>query len=215
MACEISRRSQETMIGSLANLVSKAMSLLAIWRSSTAARTTSRMSWSSICGLGMRAKAENSSTMRVTSPTWRMMVSVQRSKTSRSSVITLPYLRLMRSAESCMGVSGFLISWAMRRATSAHAEVRCAEHQLGDVVEGERPSRSRSSPSASWVTRTAKLRSSPPMVSVTCRCGRPRAWGRCSRPAGSANSGTASARSCPTSSSSARRAASAPSGWPA
>ena len=74
----------------------------------------------------MRAKAENSSTMRVTSPTWRMMVSVQRSKVSRSSTITLPYLRRMRSAESCIGVSGFLISCAMRRATSAQAEVRCA-----------------------------------------------------------------------------------------
>ena len=115
------------MIGSLPTLVSKAISAVVICRSSTAARTTSRMSWSSICGLGVRAKAENSSTMRVTSPTWRMMVSVQRSKISRSSVITLPYLRRRRSAESCIGVSGFLISWAMRRATSAQAEVRCAE----------------------------------------------------------------------------------------
>ena len=35
-------------------------------------------------GAGMRAKAENSSTMRPMSPTWRMMVSVQRSKVSRS-----------------------------------------------------------------------------------------------------------------------------------
>ena len=75
--------------------------------------------------------------MRVTSPTWRMMVSVQRSKVSRSSTITLPYLRRRRSAESCIGVSGFLISWAMRRATSAQAEVRCADDQLGDVVEGQ------------------------------------------------------------------------------
>ena len=126
MAWEISRRSQETITGSFGSFLSKLMSCEAIWRSSTEARTTSRMSWSSICGLGMRAKAENSSTMRVTSPTWRMMVSVHRSKTSRSSVITLPYLRRRRSAESCMGVSGFLISWAMRRATSAQAEVRCA-----------------------------------------------------------------------------------------
>ena len=70
------------MIGSLPTLVSKAISTVVICRSSTAARTTSRMSWSSICGLGVRAKAENSSTMRVTSPTWRMMVSVQRSKVS-------------------------------------------------------------------------------------------------------------------------------------
>ena len=38
----------------------------------------------------------------------------------------LPYLRRMRSAASWIGVSGFLISWAMRRATSAQAAVRCA-----------------------------------------------------------------------------------------
>ena len=65
--------------------------------------------------------------MRVTSPTWRMMVSVHRSKVSTSSVIIRPYLRRRRSAESCIGVKGFLISWAMRRATSAQADVRCAE----------------------------------------------------------------------------------------
>ena len=33
------------------------------------------------------------------------------------------------------GVSGFLISWAMRRATSAQAEVRWAVDEFGDVVE--------------------------------------------------------------------------------
>ena len=40
--------------------------------------------------------------------------------------MVLPYLRRSRSAESWIGVSGFLISWAMRRAMSAQAEVRCA-----------------------------------------------------------------------------------------
>jgi len=44
-----------------------------------------------------------------------------------SSMMTLPNLRRIRSAESWIGVSGFLISWAMRRATSPQAEVRCAE----------------------------------------------------------------------------------------
>ena len=39
---------------------------------------------------GMRAKAENSSTIRPMSSTCRMMVSVHWSKTSRSSVMTLP-----------------------------------------------------------------------------------------------------------------------------
>ena len=41
--------------------------------------------------------------------------------------MTEPYFRRMRSAESWIGVSGFLISWAMRRATSPHADVRWAE----------------------------------------------------------------------------------------
>ena len=59
--------------------------------------------------------------------TWRMMVSVHCWKTAGSSVIDLPYLRRRRSAESWIGVSGFLISWAMRRAMSAQAEVRWAE----------------------------------------------------------------------------------------
>src|SRR5712691_6189516 len=49
------------------------------------------------------------------------------SNTALSSVMTLPNLRRIRSADSWIGVSGFLISWAMRRATSPHAEVRCAE----------------------------------------------------------------------------------------
>ena len=55
-----------------------------------------------------------------------MIVSVHLSKISRSVVIELAYLRRMRSAESWIGVSGFLISCAMRRATSAQADVRCA-----------------------------------------------------------------------------------------
>ena len=42
------------------------------------------------CVVGMRAKAENSSTMRPMSATCRMMVLVHWSKTSRSSVMTLP-----------------------------------------------------------------------------------------------------------------------------
>ena len=80
-----------------------------------------------ITGVGMRAKDENSSTMRPISPTWRMMVSMHWRKISGSVVTSPIYLRFSRSAESWMGVSGFLISWAMRRATSAQAAVRCAE----------------------------------------------------------------------------------------
>ena len=66
------------------------------WNRNTASRTISRMSWSSITGLGMRAKAENSSTILPMSDTWRMMVSVHCSNTSRSLVMESPYLRRMR-----------------------------------------------------------------------------------------------------------------------
>ncbi len=120
----------------------------------------------------MRAKDENSSTMRPMSPTWRMIVSVHWSKTSRSSAMTLPNFRRSRSAESWIGVSGFLISWAMRRATSAQAELRCADDEVGDVVEGDdiavRAGRSR----RSVVTRTLMVRSRPPRMTVI--------WSRCS-----------------------------------
>jgi len=61
------------------------------------------------------------------SSTWRTIVSVHWRKISASSLMTGPYLRRSRSADSWIGVSGFLISWAMRRATSAQAEVRCAD----------------------------------------------------------------------------------------
>ena len=36
-----------------------------------------------------------------------------------------------------MGVSGFLISWAMRRATSCHAADFCARRQFREIVEHE------------------------------------------------------------------------------
>ena len=50
--------------------------------------------------------------------------------------ISFAYLRRSRSAESWIGVSGFLISCAMRRATSAQAALRCAESKIGHIVEG-------------------------------------------------------------------------------
>ena len=78
-------------------------------------------------GWGMRAKEENSSTMRPMSPTWRTMVSAHWAKVSGSEVISLVKRRFRRSALSMMGVRGFLISWAMRRATSAQAALRWAD----------------------------------------------------------------------------------------
>ena len=52
-------------------------------------------------GFGIRAKEENSSTMRPMSPTWRMMVSIERLNDERSAAsIWPPNLRPSRSAES-------------------------------------------------------------------------------------------------------------------
>ena len=48
-------------------------------------------------------------------------------KPSMSVVISRAKRRFSRSAESWIGVSGFLISCAIRRATSAQAALRCAE----------------------------------------------------------------------------------------
>src|SRR6266851_5352011 len=69
-------------------------------RSNCACRTVSATSSPSITGFGIRAKRENSSTIRLISSTCRTIVSVHCSKMALSSVITLPNLRRIRSAES-------------------------------------------------------------------------------------------------------------------
>src|SRR3546814_7168582 len=84
-------------------------------------------------GDGIRAKDVDSSTMRPISPTWRTIVSVQTVKVSGSLLISFRYFRLRRSAESWIGVSGFLISCAMRRATSAHAALRRSEEHTSEL----------------------------------------------------------------------------------
>ena len=77
-------------------------------------------------GSGIRANCENSSTIRLSSLVWRTMTSVIRSSCSDSSPTCGENLRLMRSADNRIGVKGFLISWAIRRATSPQAAIRCA-----------------------------------------------------------------------------------------
>ena len=134
-ACEISRRSNFAGIVLGFGLELDVDVRVADALQETTCRAVSATSSAVITGFGMRAKRENSSTMRLMSSTWRTIVSVHCSNTALSSVMTLPYLRFSRSAESWIGVSGFLISCAMRRAMSAQAEVRCAVHQVGDVVE--------------------------------------------------------------------------------
>ncbi len=83
------------------------------------------------CGraVGNRANVENSSTRVRTVSTAPAMVSAQlwsTCKEAASGGVPRSRWRRMRSAESAIGVSGFLISWATRRATSRQAACFCA-----------------------------------------------------------------------------------------
>ena len=64
--------------------------------------------------------------MRRMSPACRAMTSAYCSSATRSASGSFDALRRSRSADSWIGVSGFLISCAIRRATSPHAAMRCA-----------------------------------------------------------------------------------------
>jgi len=153
-----------------------------------------------MAGLGIRAKAENSSTMRLISSTWRTIVAVHWSNTSRSVRMTLPYLRRIRSADSWIGVSGFLISWAMRRATSPQAEVRWAWTR--SVMSSSVTTAPRAPPGAcSPVTRTVTVRSSlrSPRVRVSWICCCTARWRASPSASTGASSGTAAPRGWPTS----------------
>ena len=76
--------------------------------------------------LGVRAYSLNALTICFIASTCWMIVCVARSSSSISAPSVFKYLRRSRSAESWIGVSGFLISCASRRATSPHAASRCA-----------------------------------------------------------------------------------------
>ena len=106
-ACEIRRRSNCARSGSSLMSVTISRSGCPTRIRNTTCRTASATSSPSITGFGILAKRENSSTIRLMLSTWRTMVSVHCSNTALSSVITLPNLRRMRSAESWIGVSGF------------------------------------------------------------------------------------------------------------
>ena len=76
------------------------------------------------CAVGKRARVENSSTSVRRVSTAPPMVSAQLWRTSSEAASggePRSRCRRMRSAESAMGVNGFLISCATRRATSRHA----------------------------------------------------------------------------------------------
>ncbi|MNL63066.1 hypothetical protein D3C87_1871570 [compost metagenome] len=66
--------------------------------------------------------------MRFIAATWLTIVAAPRFSTSASEVSNFGESFICRrSAESWIGVSGFLISWASRRATSPQATERWAE----------------------------------------------------------------------------------------
>ena len=83
---------------------------MASFCSTTASRSRAAMSVSSRSGSGIRAKRLNSSTIRRRSLVWRTITSAYCSRASRWSPTSGPNLRHIRSAESWIGVSGFLIS---------------------------------------------------------------------------------------------------------
>jgi hypothetical protein len=74
----------------------------------------------------MRAKRENSSTIRLSCETSETIVFVPSSMACGVSASALRNFLAIRSAESWIGVSGFLISCAMRFAASFHAASFCA-----------------------------------------------------------------------------------------
>ena len=72
----------------------------------TARSTIARQSSGFSTGAGMRAKDENSSTIRPISSTWRMIVSVQIRKVSTSFLISFRYLRLDARRRIVLGSAG-------------------------------------------------------------------------------------------------------------
>ena len=196
-AWRISRRSQRAIGPRSGISVVQAIFGRAVFCNISASRAMRPTSSRLICGCGMRAKAENSSTMRPISPTWRIMVSAHCAKVSGSETISRVKRRFRRSAESWIGVSGFLISCAMRRATSAQAALRWAD--CSSVMS----SKVTTNPSVRPPPRSAPMRTSrvwhrlggPTMISPTAgRSGWVKAW-RSNGP----NSGTTAASSWPTS----------------
>ena len=105
-------------------------------------------------GAGMRAKDENSSTMRPMSPTCRTIVSVQILKVSGSFVISFRYLRLQPLGRELD--RGQRVLDLVRDAAGDVGPGRLAlrRQQLGDVVEGD-------DEAADLVVRRARRRRAP------------------------------------------------------
>ena len=129
-------------------------------------------------GAGIRANCENSSTSPFNDSTSLTIVAVHSSTKARVATGALEKWRLIRSADNWIGVSGFLISCASRRATSRHAATFC------DRISGVTSSNTRTVPSARppsptrGVAIAARCSSRPSRTSATS-CGGVEAPRRC------------------------------------
>ena len=108
--------------------------------------TTSVISWfrskRAKCMSGARAYSLNALTICFIASTCATIVCVARSRICASCAFMLPRnLRRMRSADSWIGVSGFLISCASRRATSAPGRIALRLQRGRDVVEHQHHAR--------------------------------------------------------------------------
>ncbi|MNV41501.1 hypothetical protein D3C71_1331400 [compost metagenome] len=96
--------------------------------SDSTSATSALKSMRCITAGGVRAYSRKSSTICFSDATWLTMVLVDRWTICASAGCSLPSsFMASRSADNWMGVSGFLISCARRRATSPQATVRLAE----------------------------------------------------------------------------------------
>ena len=136
-ACEISRRSNRAGIGSAGSSTSKSMSGWPTRSRNTTWRTVSATSSSAMTAFGMRAKRENSSTMRLMSSTWRMIVSVHCSKIAGvldDDFAVFAAQPLGRQLDRRQRVLD-LVGDAARDVGPGRGALR--ENQLGDVVDGD------------------------------------------------------------------------------
>ena len=117
----------------------------------------------------MRANCENSSTSDLSDSTSATMARAHSSTSRRVGSGASAKCRFRRSADSWIGVSGFLISCASRRATSRHAATFCA--RTSGVTSSTTRTLSSAPPSPpSVVVAASRCRSWPSRTSVTSCC---------------------------------------------
>ena len=138
------------------------------------ARSSSAASCSANFGAGMRAKAENSSTIRPMSPTWRTMVSVQRSKVSRSSGDVLAVLAPQPLGRELDRRQRVLDLVGDAPGDVAPGGVALGGDQAGDVVEGQHQARPRCGWPAPAGAAVSRPRTTSTSSSASPPCARPR-----------------------------------------